>query len=175
MKKVLVVVDMQNDFIDGVLGTNEAVAIIEKSAKKIKNFDGEIFLTLDTHPKNYMQTREGKMLPVPHCIENTNGWQINSKILEALSNKSYTIIKKNTFGSVELPRIIEQTINTTDFSIELIGVCTDICVISNALILKANFPENEIFVDIECCAGSTPHNHNSAYEILKICQAIPTA
>ncbi len=172
MKKILVVVDMQNDFIDGALGTNEAQQIISDSAEKIKSFSGKIFVTLDTHYDNYMTTSEGKNLPVPHCIKGTNGWKLNDKISAALKDKDYTLVEKNTFGSSELPKLISQYADKDDFSIEIIGLCTDICVVSNALILKANFCENEISIDSNCCAGVTPKTHHSALETMKMCQII---
>lgn len=172
MKKFLVVVDMQNDFIDGSLGTSEAVSIVDNAAEKIKNFDGEIFVTLDTHYDDYLQTSEGKNLPVPHCIKETDGWNLNKKIVSALNGKNYVTVEKSTFGSTKLPNLIQEAAHDKDFNIELIGLCTDICVVSNALILKAAFYENEIFVDSHCCAGVTPQTHNSAIEIMKMCQII---
>ena len=127
MKKFLIVVDIQNDFVDGALGTPEAQAMVENAADKIKNFDGEIFVTFDTHHENYMNTSEGKKLPVPHCIRGTDGWQLNSKIAEALKGKKYTEVEKITFGSTELPELIKKAAGEEDFTIELIGLCTDIC------------------------------------------------
>ena len=143
MKNFLIVVDMQKDFVDGALGTKEAVAIVDNVAEKIKNFDGEIFVTYDTHFEDYMETSEGKNLPVPHCIKDTEGWQLNEKVAEALKDKEYTAIEKITFGSVDLPDFVEERTEGENFSAELIGLCTDICVVSNALLLKANFPEAE--------------------------------
>lgn len=170
MKKFLIVVDMQKDFIDGALGTKEAVAIVPAAAEKIKNFDGEIFVTYDTHYENYMESAEGKKLPVPHCIEGTQGWQLDKTVAEALSGKDYTAVKKPTFGSIELPKLIEKAAGSENFSVELIGLCTDICVVSNALLLKANFPEKEISVDASCCAGVSPETHNAALATMKCCQ-----
>ncbi len=170
MKKILVVVDIQNDFVDGALGTPEAVAIIDNAVNKIKSFDGKIFVTLDTHFDNYMETSEGKKLPVPHCIKGTDGWRLNERISEALFNKGCTAVEKPTFGAVELPELIKAEVGNEDFSIELIGLCTDICVVSNALLLKAHFPEKEITVDSSCCAGVTPATHNSALDTMKMCQ-----
>lgn len=170
MKKFLIAVDMQKDFIDGVLGTAEAVSIIPKAVKKIREFDGKIFVTLDTHYENYMETSEGKKLPVKHCIKNTDGWRLDSKISSALENKKYTVVEKNTFGSIKLPEMIGHSAGNEDFSVELIGVCTDICVVSNALLIKANFPESEISVDASCCAGVTPESHNAALTTMKMCQ-----
>lgn len=170
MKRILVVVDIQNDFVDGALGTPEAVTIIDNAVNKIKDFDGKIFVTFDTHFDNYMETSEGKKLPVPHCIKATDGWRLNERISEALFNKGCTAVEKPTFGSVKLPELIKAEVGNEDFSIELIGLCTDICVVSNALLLKAHFPEKEITVDSSCCAGVTPATHNSALDTMKMCQ-----
>ena len=170
MKKILVVVDIQNDFVDGALGTREAVAIIDNAAKKIENFDGDIFVTLDTHYENYMQTLEGQKLPVPHCIKNTNGWLLNPKIANALKNRNYKTVEKLTFGSTKLPQLIKESIGDNQAEITIIGLCTDICVVSNALLLKANFTDVEIYVDSSCCAGVTPETHNAALEVMKCCQ-----
>ena len=170
MKKILVVVDMQNDFIDGALGTAEAVAIVDAAAEKIKNFNGDIFVTYDTHFDNYMDTQEGKKLPVPHCIKETQGWELNSKIAESLSGKNYKTVEKLTFGSVDLPSLVKETIGDDSAEITLIGLCTDICVVSNALLLKANLLDAEIFVDSACCAGVTPATHNAALDTMRCCQ-----
>lgn len=170
MKHFLVVVDIQKDFVDGALGTAEAVAIVASAANKIETFDGEIFVTYDTHFDNYMDTAEGKKLPVPHCIKGTEGWELNSRIAAALANRTYTQVEKYTFGSVELPGLIEKAAGGEDFDITLIGLCTDICVVSNALILKASFPEKEVYVDAACCAGVTVESHNAALTTMKMCQ-----
>ena len=170
MKKVLVVVDIQNDFVDGALGTPEAVAIVDAAAEKIKNFDGDIFVTYDTHFENYMDTLEGKKLPVPHCIKGTNGWELNSKIAEALKGRNYKTIEKLTFGSVDLPQLVKEKIGNQKAEITLIGLCTDICVVSNALLLKANILDSEIFVDSACCAGVTRDTHNAALDTMRCCQ-----
>ena len=170
MKKILVVVDMQNDFIDGALGTAEAVAIVDNAAEKIKNFSGDIFVTYDTHFDNYMETQEGKKLPVPHCIKGTNGWELNSKISDALKGKSYTPVEKLTFGSVDLPNLVKEKIGNDCAEITLIGLCTDICVVSNALLLKANLLSAEIYVDAACCAGVTTDTHNAALDTMRCCQ-----
>lgn len=170
MKKILVVVDMQNDFVDGALGTSEAVGIVEKAAAKIRNFDGKIFVTLDTHGDNYMETAEGKKLPVPHCIKMTDGWQLNEKIKAALEGKDYTILEKGTFGSVELPEEIRKIKGNDSLDVEFLGLCTDICVVSNVLLVKAYFPEETITVDAGCCAGVTPQSHKAALETMKMCQ-----
>ncbi len=170
MKHLLVVVDIQKDFVDGALGTAEAVAIVGNAAKKIREFDGEIFVTYDTHFGNYMDTAEGAKLPVPHCIKGTAGWELNETVAQALADKKYTPVEKITFGSVDLPQLVKETVGDEDFDITLIGLCTDICVVSNALILKANFPEKEVCVDSSCCAGVTVDTHNAALATMKMCQ-----
>ena len=170
MKKFLIVVDIQNDFVSGALGSPEAIAIIPAAEKKIREWDGEIFVTHDTHFEDYMDTSEGKKLPVPHCIKGTEGWSLNARIAEALDGRDYTAVEKITFGSVELPALIKEAAGDEDFSITLIGLCTDICVVSNAILLKANFPESDISVDSACCAGVTKESHNAALETMKMCQ-----
>lgn len=170
MKKFLVVVDMQKDFVDGALGTEEAVKIVPAVVEKINSFDGEIFATFDTHFEDYMQTAEGKNLPVPHCIKGTDGWRLDKSVAVALDKKDYTAVEKITFGSVALPELIKEASKGEDLSIELIGLCTDICVVSNALILKAHFPEANIAVDKSCCAGVTVENHLSALNTMRSCQ-----
>lgn len=167
MRKLLVIVDMQNDFIDGALGTLEAQAIVPNVVDKIQNWDGDIFCTKDTHFENYLSTSEGKHLPVKHCIEGTNGHNINSKVLTELNKKAFTIINKYTFGSTVLPEFIRPL--GYDY-IELVGLCTDICVVSNAILLKAHFPETDIAVDASCCAGVTPESHIAALTTMKMCQ-----
>lgn len=168
MKKLLVVVDMQNDFIDGSLGTAEAVAIVPNVVAKINNWDGDIITTQDTHSPNYLETREGKHLPVPHCIIGTEGHKINYDVFCALSNNRHVAtLNKLTFGSTALPEIIRGY--GYDY-IELVGLCTDICVVSNAMLLKANYPEIDIAVDASCCAGVTPESHMAAITTMKMCQ-----
>ena len=168
MQKVLVVVDMQNDFIDGALGTKEAVAIVPKVEDKIRNFDGEVFFTRDTHENWYLETQEGKNLPVPHCIRGTEGWQIR-KELDAL--RKTEPIDKETFGSTDLAADLLALHEDEEIgSITLVGLCTDICVISNALLLKATLPEVPIYVDAACCAGVTPESHENALKAMEACQ-----
>lgn len=169
MRKVLVVVDMQNDFVDAALGSAEAVAIVDNVVEKIAAFDGEIIVTYDTHEENYMETREGKYLPVPHCIKDTDGWQLNQKVQKALDAKEYKVIHKPTFGSTELEDIFKGC-DEKDTDVTLIGLCTDICVVSNALLLKANYPEMNLTVDASCCAGVTVESHNAALLTMKMCQ-----
>lgn len=165
--KVLCVIDMQNDFIDGALGTKEAEAIVQNVKKKIelyrKNSDTVVF-TRDTHTEDYMNTQEGKNLPVPHCIKNSNGWEITPE----LDIEESEIIDKPTFGSYELADYISGLSDISE--IELIGLCTDICVISNAMLLKARFTETPISVDSSCCAGVTPESHLNALSAMKMCQ-----
>lgn len=170
MKKFLIIVDMQKDFVDGSLGTAEAQGIIQNVCEKIRGFDGEIIVTFDTHGENYLESAEGKKLPVKHCIKGTEGFELDKNVESALEGKVYTAVEKPAFGSVELPEVIRDMVQGDDFTVELVGLCTDICVVSNALIIKANFPEIEISVDSSCCAGVTPDSHNAALETMKSCQ-----
>ena len=170
MKKILIVVDMQRDFVDGALGSAEAKAIVGNVVDKINTFDGDIFVTYDTHFENYMETSEGKNLPVPHCIKGTDGWQLEPRIKEALDKREYTAVEKITFGSVVLPELIGKKYDVSDIEILLVGLGTDICVVSNAMLLKANYPEVPISVDSCCCAGVTPESHNAALATMKMCQ-----
>ena len=168
MQKILVVVDMQNDFIDGALGTSEAVAIVPRVEEKIKSFDGKVLFTRDTHFENYMETQEGKNLPVPHCIKGTEGWQIR-KELDVL--RKTAPLDKLTFGSSELAQmLVSENEKEPIESITFIGLCTDICVISNAFTVKAFLPEVPLTVDASCCAGVTPDSHKNALSAMKICQ-----
>ncbi len=163
--KILVVVDMQNDFISGALGSDEAQKIVPYLKEKIKSFEGEVYFTRDTHFENYMQTQEGKNLPVPHCIKGTEGWQIHPE-LDAL--RKTDAIDKITFGSKELVALL-QTKKDIE-SITFVGVCTDICVISNAMVVKAYFPEIPLIVDAKGCAGVTAQSHKTALSSMKTCQ-----
>ncbi len=170
---VLVIVDVQKDFITGALGTKEAEAIIEPLIKKIYSFDGIILLTKDTHDKNYLSTQEGKKLPVEHCIKGTPGWEIDSRVMEAVKEKrlDYKIFEKDTFGSMSLGEYIVKLYNEGKVEqIEFVGICTDICVISNALLVKTMLPEVPIRVDAACCAGVTPETHEAALIAMKSCQ-----
>ena len=168
MQNILLVIDMQNDFIDGALGTPEAVDIVPKVREKIRNFDGTVLFTRDTHGENYMETQEGKNLPVPHCIRGTEGWQIRPELEELRVTEP---IDKGTFGSDELGKILRD-LNDEDpiGTITVIGLCTDICVISNALLAKAFLPEVPIEVDASCCAGVTPESHENALKAMASCQ-----
>ena len=167
--KILVVVDMQTDFIDGALGTKEAQAIVPRVIEKIKSFNGRVLSTRDTHEENYMETQEGKKLPIVHCVRKTSGWQIHPEIAPCLKEDP---IDKQTFGSLGLGQVLKayHTYEEPIESITLIGVCTDICVISNALLLKTYMPEVPSIVDASCCAGVTPETHKQALEAMKVCQ-----
>lgn len=171
MRKILIVVDMQNDFVTGALGTHEAQAIVPNVEAKIQEYasipNHMVVYTRDTHFDNYAETQEGKKLPVPHCIKNSKGWEIIPELI--IADRGSHIVDKMTFGARAwdwffgaAPQLIE--------SIELVGVCTDICVVSNALIIKALYPEIPIIVDASCCAGTTPENHAAALQVMKCCQ-----
>lgn len=166
-EQVLIVVDMQKDFIDGALGTAEAVAVVPKVAEKIKGFDGEVLFTRDTYGADYLETQEGGKLPVPHCIRGTEGWEIDGALRQFVTADT-KIFDKPAFGSVELAQYLSRKEGLR--CITLIGLCTDICVISNALIIKAFLPEVRVMVDAQCCAGVTPQSHNNALEAMKMCQ-----
>ena len=190
MRNILIVVDMQNDFIDGSLGTKEAQEIVTPVAEKIRNFEGDIYGTLDTHEEDYLSTQEGKNLPVKHCICGEDGWHLNEEVRKALlssemfcrNDKQKNAIWlfenycKETFGSLELMDDCfdefgeDGRSHPEDVEITLIGLCTDICVISNAMLLKAALPEAKIIVDASCCAGVTPESHKNALEAMKMCQ-----
>ena len=159
--KYLIVVDMQVDFITGSLGSKLAEAIVPNVVEKVKNFDGKVIFTRDTHFADYMNTQEGKKLPVEHCIKDTDGWQICDELKPYVNE----VVDKITFGSIDLPQMI-----TDADEIELCGLCTDICVISNAMILKATFPEVKITVDSSCCAGVSVESHNNALDAMKAVQ-----
>ena len=171
-RKYLIVVDMQKDFIDGTLGTAEAQAVVRKAAERIRACRAEgyrVIATLDTHGDDYLNTAEGKKLPVIHCVRNTEGWQLNPVIREAVGDG--ITVEKPTFGSIRLAEILRNETEPGDqLRIELMGLCTDICVVSNALLLKANFPEAEIAVNAGCCAGVTPGKHLAALETMRSCQ-----
>lgn len=169
MQEILVVVDMQNDFVTGPLGTPEARTILPKVAEKVKNFPGRVLFTRDTHEENYLESREGRALPVPHCIRGTRGWEICPE-LETLRKEEP--VDKPTFGSTGLGEVLRAADQYGEKigKITLVGVCTDICVISNALLLRAFLPEAEIAVDAACCAGVTPESHQTALRAMKACQ-----
>ena len=163
MNKILIVVDMQNDFVSGSLGTAEARDIVTNVRTKLDSFDGDVIFTRDTHNEDYLKTNEGKHLPVEHCIKGSWGWEI----IDELKPYVKKVIDKPTFGSTELVEYLK-TKNYDSF--ELCGLCTDICVVSNALLIKANLYEAKVSVDSTCCAGVTVNSHNSALETMKMCQ-----
>ena len=171
-KKILIVIDMQKDFIDGSLGTPEAQAIVENVVSLIDDFDGEVLYTLDTHFENYMDTLEGKKLPVMHCIQGTEGWRVEPRVLAALERKNAKCFEKPTFGSYELVDYVYGAVCGGDASAELTlaGLCTDICVASNAILLRAKLPDTVIRVKADCCAGVTPASHQAALTTLSMCQ-----
>ena len=179
MKQILVVIDAQNDFIDGSLGTSEGQNAVQRICKKILNFnEGLIITTMDTHGQNYLSTKEGTNLPVEHCIKGTKGWSINKDIAGAImymgaSGKKieYQGLEKPTFGCLELIKTISEWVGMEPFTITFVGFCTDICVISNALLVKTAFyAQADIIIDAECCAGVTPEKHQAALEVMKSCQ-----
>lgn len=171
MNKYLLVIDMQNDFIDGALGTKEAEEIVSNVEKYIAGFEGIVLYTRDTHQENYMDTQEGKNLPVVHCIEGSEGFEVKEGIKKLLEERNAVGFDKPTFGSKELARyLLEEHEKQPIEEIVLIGLCTDICVISNAMLAKAFLPEVPVKVVAECCAGVTPASHNNALEAMKMCQ-----
>ena len=172
MKKILIVVDMQNDFIDGSLGTPEAEAIVDNVVAKINTYTKDcVYATRDTHQDDYLMTQEGEKLPIVHCIEGTHGWEINDKVKEALGTA--VVMNKPTFGSLQLADLMMMEFfghEQSECEVELVGLCTDICVVSNAMILKARLPEAKISVDASCCAGVTPESHEAALKTMQMCQ-----
>lgn len=172
---ILIVVDMQRDFVDRALGTPEAAAIVPAVAEKIRSYADRgdpIFVTRDTHSENYLDTQEGKNLPVIHCVRDTPGWELDDAVAAALPSYAVTV-DKPTFGSVKLPELIGEFVavnGAENVHAEIIGLCTDICVVSNALLLKAHFPEMPISLDAKCCAGVTPEKHAAALDTMASCQ-----
>lgn len=163
----LIVVDMQVDFVNGALGTKEAAAIVPQVEKRIREFSGKVIFTRDTHSADYLSTQEGRKLPVPHCIKDTDGWQI----IPELKPLCTQVIDKPTFGSTELAELLKAENEKEPISsVTLLGICTDICVISNALLIKASLPEVPMYVDAACCAGVTPESHENALAAMKMCQ-----
>lgn len=168
--EILVVIDMQKDFIDGVLGTKEAVEIVPHVVEKVKNWKGQLLFTRDTHDENYLETQEGRHLPVKHCVKDSDGWQICKELTDFVTNPP---LDKPTFGGLALWERLGDIIGDTpekEVTITLVGLCTDICVISNAILLKPAFPEATIEVDSSCCAGVTVDSHNNALSAMKMCQ-----
>ncbi|ERL04028.1 hypothetical protein HMPREF1986_02876 [Oribacterium sp. oral taxon 078 str. F0263] len=169
MRKILLVIDMQNDFIDAALGSREAEAIVDAVKEKIRSYPAEnVIATMDTHGENYMDTQEGRNLPVMHCIRGTHGWQLQTDVAELLRHAK--IYEKPSFGSMKLAEELKKLSEKEEIELELIGLCTDICVVSNALLLKAAMPEVKISVDAACCAGVTVEKHRAALETMRSCQ-----
>lgn len=170
-RKVLIVIDMQNDFTYGALRNEEAINVIPNVIEKIQSFDGEIIFTRDTHFDDYLDTQEGTLLPVVHCIKGTHGWELVEQLKIFVEEKGCRVFDKNTFGSIKLARALSKENEDEPIEeIELIGVCTDICVISNAMLLKAHMPNVKLSIDEKCCAGVTVDSHNTAIEAMKNCQ-----
>ena len=169
MRKLLIVIDMQNDFIDGALGTPEAVAIVENVKNKVRAYPPcDVIATMDTHGLDYLQTQEGRHLPVEHCIKGSKGWLIRDDIASLLDGAK--IYEKPTFGSVVMAVDLAEMAQQEEIEVEIVGLCTDICVVSNALLLKAMMPEVRISVDASCCAGVTPESHEAALQTMRMCQ-----
>ena len=169
MRKILIVIDMQNDFIDGALGTKEAEAIVGAVCEKIRSYPAQgVIATMDTHGEDYLMTQEGRNLPVSHCIKGTDGWMIRPEIAALLSEAK--IYEKPTFGCTALAEDLRERAEEEELELELVGLCTDICVVSNALLLKAAMPEVKISVDAACCAGVTPAAHRAALDTMQSCQ-----
>ena len=172
-KRYLVVVDMQNDFVTGALGTPEAEAIVEAAAAKAAGFEGEVVFTLDTHGPDYLSTQEGRLLPVEHCIRGSWGWELVEPLEAVRAARGARTFEKGAFGSVELARaLVRADAEEPIESVELVGLCTDICVVSNALIIKAHLPEVPVGVDAGCCAGVTPAAHEAALATMRSCQIL---
>jgi nicotinamidase-related amidase len=167
----LIVIDMQNDFVSGSLGSEAAADILPKVEKRVESFDGEVLFTKDTHDADYLNTQEGKKLPVSHCIRGSEGWKLAGKLEELAEKTGAAIYEKGTFGSLKLgERLAEENSKEPIDSVEFMGVCTDICVISNAMILKAYLPETEMIVNASCCAGVTEKSHENALDAMRACQ-----
>ena len=168
-RKILLVIDMQNDFISGTLGTPEAEAIVDRVTDEIRKYSpADVIATRDTHTADYLNTQEGRTLPVLHCVKGTPGWELHPKIAAALGGVA--VIDKPSFGSVELAQKLFDLSKQDNLDITLVGLCTDICVVSNALLIKAFLPETPVRVIAECCAGVTPESHQAALETMKMCQ-----
>lgn len=175
MEKYLLVIDVQNDFVTGALGSREAVTAAEAVVKKAAEFKGNIVFTKDTHGEDYADTQEGKNLPVAHCIKGTKGWDLIPELKKLQDEKQYMVFEKPTFGSVDLLNFLVEKYRKNELeSVELVGLCTDICVISNALLIKAHMPELPVYVDASCCAGVTPEKHKAALLTMESCQIYQT-
>lgn len=173
--KALVVVDVQNDFVSGSLGTKEAQEMLPRLMKKVEAFEGALFVTLDTHDEDYLQTQEGHNLPVVHCVRGTWGWELPAELGVLTDAKSATVFEKPCFGSVRLAEeLVKLHASEPLEGIELVGLCTDICVVSNALMIKAVLPEVPVSVDASCCAGVTPEKHEAALVVMESCQVAVT-
>lgn len=167
----LIVIDMQNDFVDGALGTPEAQAIASDVATYARAFEGTVAFTKDTHEENYLQTQEGRNLPVVHCVRDTPGWELTPELEAVRAERQAVVFEKPTFGSVQLVWWLAQENDEHPIdSIELVGLCTDICVVSNALLIKAHFPEIPVRVRSGLCAGVTPEAHEAALSTMRSCQ-----
>lgn len=172
-KNKLIIIDAQNDFITGSLGTEQARRMLPHLIAKAGRFSGEILMTQDSHTENYLDTQEGKMLPVVHCIIGTKGWEFAQELEKLRIEKEIKVYQKPCFGSTELVADLEEAYNNHLLdSVELVGICTDICVVSNALMIKSALPELAVYVDASCCAGVTPQKHQAALEVMRSCQII---
>ncbi len=171
--KYLIVVDVQKDFVGGDLGSKEAAEMLSSLIQKVKSFDGEVIFTKDTHFENYLETQEGRLLPVKHCIKNTDGWEFPTELAPLAEGRK--VYEKSAFASRQLAEDMLKSYECGKVdSVELVGICTDICVVSNALMLKGFMPELTISVDASCCAGVTPQKHNAALDTMESCQVIVT-
>ena len=174
-KKKLIIIDVQNDFITGSLGTEEARRMLPRLLEKVSRFSGEILLTQDSHSDNYPDTQEGKLLPVSHCIIGTEGWEFHRDLEKLRAERNAKVYRKPCFGSVSLVDDLKDAYEKELLdSVELVGICTDICVVSNALMIKSALPELPVYVDASCCAGVTPEKHKAALEVMESCQVIVT-
>ena len=172
-ERYLLVIDVQNDFVNGSLGSDDAQAVLGNIISKVENFDGMVTFTRDTHQTDYLSTQEGKYLPVEHCIEGTEGWELADELKEYAGEHGSIIYDKPSFGNMNLASDIKSLYKLNRLeSVEIIGLDTDICVVSNALIIKAAVPELPIYVDTSCCAGSTRERHDAAIEVMKSCQIL---
>ena len=173
MNKKLIMIDIQNDFVTGVLGTKEAQQMLPRLMEKAGSFQGEILMTQDTHFENYLETQEGKLLPVSHCIKGTKGWELVPELEELRQQRKAKVYQKSCFGSIRLAEDLKAAYEEGQLDgVELAGLCTDICVVSNALLIKAFLPEIPVIVDAGCCAGVTVEKHKAALEVMRSCQVI---
>lgn len=174
-QRYLIVIDMQNDFVTGALGTGEAKQIAQQVVRKVKAFPGPVLFTQDTHKEDYLETQEGKLLPVKHCVRGTEGWELIPELEAIRQQEAYPVFEKNSFGSLALAEFLKHKFQQKELeSVELVGLCTDICVVSNALLIKAYLPELPVWVDASCCAGVTPQKHEAALRTMESCQILMT-